>query len=489
MTAVDARPATSGPADAAPAPDWATLVPGGRLGTVVVLGPPTPGSAAALAAGTPVVDGDRADTVVATSDRPDVVAAAVARVRPGGVVRVERSTRRRRRATRRALRRAGFVDVVTWWHRPDIASARVLVRLEDPTAAATVVRTVGDRRRRGPAEALLARTGLADLLAAEVAVMAVAAGGTPEPALAQPHGNPRVDGLVTPRFRRSRAVVAVSTGDDGRNLAGVAKVARRPGDDDGIAHEGRVLEELARRGDGRTGAPAHARLVVRGGRPVLLEAAVRGRTLDRRAVRRDPMGALVAARRWLDTLPHGPASAPRHDGRAAPLLRQPLLAAARRPGATEGTVLGAAEVLSGLVPTPLPVVFEHGDLSHPNLVLTDDGALAAVDWERGRPDGLPLHDLTFLVAYLTESVERPARAADLGRAVVRALSPHGWARAELDIHAEHLGLDRSLVGALGVACWTRRVAVLPAGPGPDGAPHRDVALWSAAVAAATGWGT
>jgi hypothetical protein len=486
VTALEARAEVDpAPSDAPPPPDWAALLAGGGLGTVTVVGPLTPDARRALEAAVPASPGRRADTVIVTDDRPSQVRAGLARVRPGGTLRIERSRRRWRPVSRQILRRAGLVDVATWWHRPNAADPRCLIRLEDGVAAATVVRSVGDRRRRTWAEAMVARTGLADLLSTEVSILARAPGGDDDAPLAEPPLGRRIDGLVTPGFRRSRAVIGVSTVDGGRRLHGVAKVARRPEDDAAVAAEAEVLAALAAHAP-FPGAPQGARAVARAGRQVLVEEAVQGQPLDRRTVRRDPVGALVAGRRWIDALPRSAPSVPAEDGRADALLRAPLAAVSARHGVRAETVRRAAEVLGHLEGCALPVVFEHGDLSHPNLFLGADGSLGAVDWERARPSGLPLHDLVFLVAYLTESIEPVGSHDELGRAVVRALRPHGWARPELDVHAERLGLDRAHLRGLEIACWTRRVAELPPGPTPDGRPHRDVALWTAAVDDAVG---
>ncbi|QYG92248.1 hypothetical protein HC251_07225 [Iamia sp. SCSIO 61187] len=486
MTAIEPRVRrdATGP-DAPVPPDWAALLPGGRLGSVAVVGPVTRSAHRAQQASSTARPDQLADTVIVTDDRASALRTAMALVRPGGAIRVERSRRRRRARTRWLLRQRGLIDVTTWWARPDIDHPRCLIRLEDRVAAATVVRTVADRRRRTPLEVAVAWSGVADLLAREVSIMAMAPGPCTERALAGPADGRRIDALVTPGYRRSRAVIGIATDGTGRRLHSVAKVARRPEDDGHVAAEAAVLEDLERRAGGFAGAPQEARVDRRAGRSVLVERAVPGEPLDRRAVRRDPVGALVVGRRWIDGLPRHEATVPAEDGRAEALLRGPLTAVAARPGIRAATVEVASEVLGRIERVPLPVVFEHGDLGHPNL-LVEDGTLAAVDWERARPDGLPLHDLVFLVAYLTESLERSGGAEQLGRAVVRALRPHGWARPELDVHVERLALDRSLIPALQVACWTRHLAARPVDMSTDGAPSREEALWMAAVDAAVG---
>lgn len=464
-------------------PDWTALLPAGRLGAVVVLGPLTASARAALAAGMTPAKGERPDTVVVTRDSRRSVTRALALLAPGGTLRVEPSSRRRRTALVRRLRRSGFT-VSTWWHRPTVARARCLVCLDDPAAAATIVRTVADRGRWVKVEALLARSGGARLGAGEVSLMARAPGGPTDGdlATAQPDDGGTLDGLVTPRFSSSRAVIGVSTRDGGRHLDRVAKVARRPTDDVMIIDEAAHLDDLLRRTGPFPGAPARPSVVVRGSRSVLIEDAVDGRPLDRRAVRRDPLGALAAGRRWIEGLPIAAATRPAEDGRAEELISRSLSAISTGTGhraVRRAEVAGRAGVLlAPLVAERLPVVFEHGDLSHPNVMCLPDGSLGVVDWERARPKGLPVHDLTSFVTYVVESVEQPDGPVALAEVVGRALQPHGWAWPEVAAHTERLGVARRLVPLLVLASWTRRVAALgPARPSPS----RDEVLWMAAV--------
>jgi hypothetical protein len=55
---------------------------------------------------------------------------------------------------------------------------------------------------------------------------------------------------------------------------------------------------------------------------------------------------------------------------------------------------------------PLPRVATHGDLTMSNVLLQDDGALAIVDWESARDDGLPLTDWFYCAADALAATER-----------------------------------------------------------------------------------
>ncbi len=468
------------PPGAAPTPDWTALLPSsGGLGPVAVVGPATASSRALVAAAGPTGAGGAPAIVVVTRDRRRDVTRALALLGSGATLRVERSTPVRRTRLVRRLRRAGL-DVSVWWHRPSTDRARCLVRLDHGPAAATVIRAVADRGRWVRLEAALAGSGLALLGAREVSLLARAPGVEPdaEPALAQPGRAHPVDGLVTPRFSTSRAVIGVSTAEGGRRLDRVVKAARRPEDDPLVEDEAVALDALLRRTGPFPGAPSRPAVERRGSRRVLVEDAVVGLPLDRRAVRRDPQAALAAGRAWVEGLPWEAPSRPSEDGRGTELVAASLAAIASRPGGWATRARRAEALLAPLVHEDLPVVFEHGDLCHPNVLRAPTGGLAVVDWERARTDGLPLHDLLLFAAYVVESVERPRGPAERARTVAPALRTHGWAWPEIALHAEHLEVDRRLVPLLSLASWTRRVAAL--GPRPAGsAPHRHEVLWLA----------
>ena len=55
----------------------------------------------------------------------------------------------------------------------------------------------------------------------------------------------------------------------------------------------------------------------------------------------------------------------------------------------DGLVERTLDALRPLRDAGLPLVLEHGDTSHPNLLLRRFGDLAVVDWELANPDGLP----------------------------------------------------------------------------------------------------
>lgn len=477
-----------------PRVDWRFLLPRSHLGRVAVDGRVDAEGRVALAGAADELhrlgddDGGPFDTIVLTDPTVARLRAAIARVAPGGTVRIEAPARRRRRALRAALRAAGFT-VGTWWARPTAVAPWCLIALDDRRAAATTVRTVAGRGRRGPIEGFAAGAGVPGRWSRHVALLATGPGADASAhAVASAGPDHPVAALVTPRYAASRSVVGISTGADGRRLGRVVKLARRPEHDGAIAAEGGALSAYAVGVSPRPpGSPRGHRLARHDGHLVLVEEAATGRPLDRREVRRDPASALAQGMDWLSTVPVGPPSLLRTDGRSRDLLIEPLRAIASLPVDDVATrrdrIRRTVRALEPLSRQELPTVFEHGDLSHPNLFTDPDRGLVAIDWERARPAGLPLQDLVFFLTYVAESLDRPRTAAELAASHHRAFGHGGWARPDIDLHAERVGVDLRLVPLLELVARTRTLARL-AEPGTGDRPsegHRYERLWIVAL--------
>jgi hypothetical protein len=158
------------------------------------------------------------------------------------------------------------------------------------------------------------------------------------------------------------------------------------------------------------------------------------------------------------------------------------------------------DVLEPLRTRALPAVFEHGDLSFPNLfVADDDRTLIVIDWERASESGLPGHDLAFFLQFVSQCLHGFATPAQQTTAFDRAfVGPDAWGRPALDRHLSERGIDPELAGLLVVACWARSAATLASRLGLDARAangrrgalaaavlgERDVVLWRHAVALA-----
>ena len=308
--------------------------------------------------------------------------------------------------------------------------------------------------------------------------------------------------VLTPRFPTSRHVVALVFDDGDPRPRAVAKVPRQLFDDGGVLLEAQVLASLHGSASGTfRGAPALLGTVDVHGRTMLVESAVQGTPLEPRLVAADPGRAVRAAAAFLAELPVTRAAEDGHDWYQRTLTAPLADLAARFPlgGETARLCDRTHALLEPLRGVALPAVFEHGDLSHPNLFTSaDGGSLLAIDWERADPAGLPGHDFVFFLQYVGRCVHGGSSRADQFQAFDDAFAgATGWARPALDAHLSLRGVPPELSGLLVLASWARTAATLASRLGADGAgtgsaaaaeqavsADRDMDLWRHAVARA-----
>jgi aminoglycoside phosphotransferase (APT) family kinase protein len=303
--------------------------------------------------------------------------------------------------------------------------------------------------------------------------------------------------VLTPRFPASRHIVVLVLAPGAAAPCLVVKLPRLPGDHSGVAREAASLQELEQLRHDLGTAPRVVSFERMGGLAILLQTALVGEPIDQDAVRKAPTRCVAAVTEWLAGLPQI-AGADRRPDWFEDLLARPLerLAAALS-GSAEGSRLleRTAKLVEPLRGATFPLVFEHGDLSDPNLLWLEDGRVGVVDWELSQPRGLPLHDLCFFLAYVAVAT---ARATTLDAQVTAFsdafLARDGWARPLLAAAAEQAGLAAELRMPLFVACWMRCTAGLLQrfdhdlgnAPKADGHPlllgDRCYAFWRQAVA-------
>ena len=503
LQAVTGRPATRLPTsilpgNAAPLGQFDTVVLSGRLAR----------SELVVAAGSVAVGGH---LVVEIDGALSPVVARHRGTAPGTVTRLVRTLA------------AGGFDVRSWWAWPTIQRATAFVPLGDRVAVRSLVARRFGRRRLGvPVASALGRLASTSALTAFApAVVLVARRGPSSAGLIERRVRPAVGAatvgagsllVLTPRYRASAHVVGLALGPGGA-VERVAKVARLR-DDTSLEHEAAVLEALGRaRGASASGpallvAPGLATAVGDDPWPILIETGLDGDPLDPATVRADRARAVADIERWLAGLPVGDA-ATRSLG-VGPRLESALAAVERlADGSAQGRQLGdlverSRPLIASLALASLPRVFEHGDPAHPNLLRMAGGRIGAVDWERGEPDGLPLHDLTIALAYVAAAARDATSGPDQAAAFRAAMTGDDpWAVAALDRAADLSGCDPVLRPALVVAAWVRSAGWLAdrlVGPG-DGtvagtvdderqpaaglttwlAGDRSVALWAVAL--------
>jgi aminoglycoside phosphotransferase (APT) family kinase protein len=481
--------------------DWRFLLPEPALGKVVCTGACDGDlleSLELLATSVTVLDGrgDREKSAAADSFDLAVLCAptrgelelAVSVLRPGGFVYLEaRSGVRDRRLSQlasgyaRTFGRLGLEDTQLFWHVPSFSRASAIVPLSEPRAVRSFL-----RRRRGRRRArlgarlgrLLAGTPLLALTAPHVSLVARRRDGTylrPPCAAVVPGADVQDLSfvLLTPRFRTSRHAVSLLVPRGSTEPTLVAKRPRLADDLAGIAREASVIGVV----EGSSGTAGTIPRVVAfepsAPQPVLVETALAGETITPAMLRGSPSTYIEAIVSWLARLPTAPAeSDPSWYER---LVERPLeLFAEAFPAASEESRL-VDRTLSLVEPArnaSFPLVVEHGDLSHPNLIRLRDGQVGVLDWELGEERGLPLHDLCFFLAYVAFATRQARETTELVAAFDEAFTgPDGWAVPTLRAYADRLGIQANVLVPLFVCCWARYTSGLVARA--EGEPGRE----------------
>lgn len=261
--------------------------------------------------------------------------------------------------------------------------------------------------------------------------------------------------FITPRFRESRHVVILLLSPESGRPVLVAKLPRLTACDRALAREAcnlRALENVQGELD-EGSVPALVAFEEDGHYPLLLQTALCGEPISPAAIRRNRCGVVTAASRWLEQL--GAATRRQADGTwYERLVTAPLHALAARATDAQvrelvGGTLALAEALRG---ARMPLVFEHGDFGHPNLLLRPGGRLGVLDWERSDPAGLPAQDLFFFLAHAALVGARHRREQTLRAAF---FGPRSWAWEIAERYARCLAFDAELLGPLLAVCCAR----------------------------------
>jgi aminoglycoside phosphotransferase (APT) family kinase protein len=266
---------------------------------------------------------------------------------------------------------------------------------------------------------------------------------------------------LTPRFRNSSHLVFLLFPDAGETPRVVAKVAREPGPSPALEEEARRLHAVqSLRSGGFTSIPRVLACATQEGHALLVETAVAGEAIDPGRVRAQPDRACRAVIEWLLEVQGASRRAGEPGGFEHAIQRD--LAELESVGAVEGELVRITHARASL-PAELepPRVLEHGDLSHPNLLMDRDGRVAVLDWESAELQGIPGTDLFFFLAYVARARHRALAGAAAAAAVIEDLVRQpDWARPHVKRYAEALGVAPSALGRLFLACWVRQVAGL-----------------------------
>ena len=273
---------------------------------------------------------------------------------------------------------------------------------------------------------------------------------------------------ITPGFVESRHVVGLFVDKRGRVKA-VAKTPRREHDDAGVRHEAKLLTRLHDLAPELSSTvPAVLAYTRWYGRPVLVESALVGTPLTHARARRHPR-AVASIRDWITQLPvtsYSTGTAMISELLLPSLDRLRQLTPDFHPLRDIADRTEVALVILHNVELPRP--FEHGDPSHPNLMVSRDGVARVVDWELAREDGAPGHDLAFFLGF-TAFARRRAHGVDAELAAFNDAFLHPGAREGRDFNTaiQGAGIDAHLGRPLFVLAWARAALRLIERLAPD----------------------
>ena len=274
--------------------------------------------------------------------------------------------------------------------------------------------------------------------------------------------------LLTPRFRASRHVVFLVLADRSPEPILVAKVPRLRGDLDSLHREAVNLQSAhAARPGGFDSIPRVVAYEECEGNQLLLQTALVGQAMNPALVQRQPGACMEATMNWLYCFNEATADHSEEPEKSFQRLVDRPLAQFRSLfpfTADEQSLLKKTEELtSTLRTTRFPRVFEHGDLSAPNLFVLKDGSLGVVDWEMAEPKGLPAVDLFFFLTFVAFARRRAERERDYLAAFHEAFfGPGAWARPYVTRYAERMQLSVQVMRALFALCWGRYLSSLAA---------------------------
>jgi aminoglycoside phosphotransferase len=303
--------------------------------------------------------------------------------------------------------------------------------------------------------------------------------------------------VVTPRFRASSHVVFLVLAPGKPEPLLVAKLPRLGGSSASVEREVANLRAVQTgRAGGFHSIPRVVAFEEYRGRPILVETALVGNPMDPAAVRRDQDQCCTMVVSWLAELPR---PARRADSAVPVTAASRLTHSTNAEQAVAGLDIQQAgsehmiswfsrlveqplrhfecvfplsveeqrllertwELIAPLRDADLPSVFEHGDLSHPNIMLLRNGEPGVVDWELAEPRGLPTYDLFFFLTYIAFASHNARKGDEHLAAFHTAFFGHAaWARPYVAAYAGRLRLPPHTLTPLFVLCWARYMTSL-----------------------------
>lgn len=272
--------------------------------------------------------------------------------------------------------------------------------------------------------------------------------------------------MMTPRFRASSHVVYLIMPKTAVDPVLVAKVPRLSGASTTVTREVRNLRAVqASRPGGFDTIPRVIAFESHKGHEILVETALVGTPMSPEIVRENPDRCCSLMVDWLLEVQRPSLDKVYIETNVCErLVEQPLayLETALPLNDWESHLIRQTRLLSALLcDADLPLVFEHGDLSHPNIFLLKDGRIGVVDWELADPDGLVGYDLFFFLTYVAFAKANASTPNDYLTAFQNAFfGPDAWTKPYVESYARRFRLGAEELTALFVLCWARYLSNL-----------------------------
>jgi len=272
--------------------------------------------------------------------------------------------------------------------------------------------------------------------------------------------------LLAPHFRASSHILFLIFPRGSPKPTLVVKVPRLAGINNSVEREAANLSAVqASRPEGFNSIPYLVTLQESHNRKILIETALYGRAMDPKFVRKNRKYCIEMTIAWLiDIYQSTHCSAKVTPFWFERLIEQPIQYFSRRiPQNEEESYLlkRTRETAEALREMDLPIVFEHGDLSHPNILIPDQGRIGILDWEQAEPLGLPACDLFFFLAYVGFAISRSRENGDYLSAFQSTFfGKDAWARPYIQTYARQLQLPFASLTPLFLLSWFRYLSNL-----------------------------
>lgn len=267
--------------------------------------------------------------------------------------------------------------------------------------------------------------------------------------------------FITPRFQASGHIIAFILSKVDQAPVFVAKIPRLPDETNRLEREVACLNSVQGLRDG--GFDSIPRLISYedwGGTRILIETALPGQPMSPAIVRQDPEGCTESVIAWLEAVQSKSRTSNKEDkDYFQRLIIQPLevLKTACSASPEDGVLLKKhLTLVDSLKEVDFSLVFEHGDLSSPNILIGQDAEIKVVDWELAEPKGLPAVDLFFFLSYIAFA---KLNASD-NQAYLKAFEDaffgdKAWAKDHIQQYAKKMGLSNELLKPLFLQCWSQ----------------------------------